>query len=93
MLTSALSGCNQPFTKYDFAYNFSVCGEGFENYFSSDLTKEEYSFGRGENCDVPFSNNGNKKHQCFQAYSKVHFKITRVSEIMVNKLCRRGTCI
>ncbi|WAR03859.1 CHK2-like protein [Mya arenaria] len=36
----------------------------------SDLNKEEYSFGRGENCDVPFNNNGSKKHQCFQAYSK-----------------------
>lgn len=48
-----------------------------ESFNSLDLTKEEYSFGRGESCDVPFSNNGSKKHQCFQAYSKVHFKIKR----------------
>ncbi|XP_060605794.1 serine/threonine-protein kinase Chk2-like [Ruditapes philippinarum] len=41
------------------------------------MSKEEYTFGRGENCDVPFNNNGAKKHQCFQAYSKVHFKISR----------------
>ncbi|KAK3102300.1 hypothetical protein FSP39_010344 [Pinctada imbricata] len=43
----------------------------------SDLTKEVYSFGRGENCDVSFSDSKHKKHQCFQAYSKIHFKIIR----------------
>ncbi|XP_052242302.1 serine/threonine-protein kinase Chk2-like isoform X2 [Dreissena polymorpha] len=48
-----------------------------DSFVAMDLTKDEYSFGRGENCDVPFDNNGSKKHQCFQAYSKVHFKILR----------------
>lgn len=48
-----------------------------ESFVALDLTKDEYTFGRGENCDVPFDNNGAKKHQCFQAYSKVHFKIIR----------------
>ncbi|KAL4223284.1 Checkpoint kinase 2 [Mactra antiquata] len=50
-----------------------------ESFIAMDLSKDEYTFGRGENCDVPFNNNGSKKHQCFQAYSKVHFKITRQS--------------
>ncbi|CAG2198433.1 CHEK2 [Mytilus edulis] len=44
---------------------------------SRNLTKEEYCFGRGENCDIPFNTATAKKHQCFQAYSKVHFKLIR----------------
>ncbi|KAL8577458.1 hypothetical protein ACOMHN_021910 [Nucella lapillus] len=46
------------------------------SFTSLDLVKEEYSFGRGENCDTAFSNTG-KNNQCFQAYSKVHFKLIR----------------
>lgn len=46
-----------------------------------DLSKDEITFGRGENCDVPFIGPAAKKHQCFQAYSKVHFKLIRVSRI------------
>ena len=50
-------------------------------FFFSDLSKEEITFGRGENCDVPFIGPVAKKHKCFQAYSKVHFKLVRVSSI------------
>lgn len=47
----------------------------------SDLIADEYTFGRGENCDVPFSSQAAKTHQCFQAYSKVHFKLIRVGQM------------
>ena len=52
-------------------------------FYHPDLSKEEMSFGRGENCDVPFVGPAAKKHQYFQAYSKVHFKLIRVSTIHV----------
>ncbi|XP_062571619.1 serine/threonine-protein kinase Chk2-like [Saccostrea cucullata] len=41
------------------------------------LKNDEYSFGRGENCDVSFGVHMAKSKQCFQAYSKVHFKLTK----------------
>lgn len=47
------------------------------SFVAVDLSKEEMSFGRGENCDVPFVGPAAKKHQYFQAYSKVHFKLIR----------------
>ena len=53
------------------------CISFFKIYFS-DLSKDEISFGRGENCDIPFMGPAVKKHKCFQAYSKVHFKLIRV---------------
>lgn len=49
------------------------------SFVATDLLKDEYTFGRGEECDVAFSNIDGKKNQCFQAYSKVHFKIVRQS--------------
>ncbi|KAK7088732.1 serine/threonine-protein kinase Chk2-like [Littorina saxatilis] len=47
-----------------------------DSFVGLDLVKDEYTFGRGENCDVAFNNTG-KRNQCFQAYSKVHFKLVR----------------
>ena len=59
----------------------------FRSHFFADLVKEEYTFGRGENCDVAFNNTG-KRNQCFQAYSKVHFKLIRVSQLQMGAFCR-----
>jgi serine/threonine-protein kinase Chk2 len=42
-----------------------------------DLTLSEYSFGRGENCDYQFNSVDMIKNSCFQAYSKVHFRVKR----------------
>ncbi|XP_005112692.1 serine/threonine-protein kinase Chk2 [Aplysia californica] len=47
------------------------------SFVAMDLVNDTYSFGRGETCDVPFSSQAAKNHQCFQAYSKVHFKLVR----------------
>lgn len=49
-----------------------------DSFVGLDLVKDEYTFGRGDNCDVAFNNSG-KRNQCFQAYSKVHFKLIRKS--------------
>lgn len=49
-------------------------GPGF---VTVDLKNDEYTFGRGENCDVSFSVQMAKNKQCFQAYSKVHFKLIK----------------
>ncbi|KAL3858100.1 hypothetical protein ACJMK2_012711 [Sinanodonta woodiana] len=47
------------------------------SFAAVDLKNEEYTLGRGENCDIPFISSDAKKNQCFQAYSKVHFKLLR----------------
>lgn len=47
------------------------------SFIAQDLVADQYTFGRGESCDVPFSTPAAKNHQCFQAYSKVHFKLIR----------------
>ncbi|KAK3595769.1 hypothetical protein CHS0354_025403 [Potamilus streckersoni] len=47
------------------------------SFTAVDLINEEYTLGRGENCDIPFNGEVAKKHQCFQAYSKIHFKLLR----------------
>ena len=39
-----------------------------------DLMGDSYTFGRGEMCDYQFSTDS----ACYQAYSKVHFKVTKV---------------
>jgi hypothetical protein len=44
-----------------------------------DLTGDSYIFGRGESCDYQFDTSTAIKNPCYQAYSKMHFKITRVS--------------
>ncbi|XP_064612778.1 serine/threonine-protein kinase Chk2-like isoform X2 [Liolophura sinensis] len=49
------------------------------SFTAIDLTKDEYTFGRGESCDYAFNTPDMKKHQCFQAYSKIHFKLKRQS--------------
>ena len=46
-----------------------------------DLTKDEYSFGRGDDNDYQFNSPMMRKHPCFQAYSKVHFQLKRVTII------------
>ena len=43
-----------------------------------DLEKNEYTFGRGEMCDYQFNTPAMIKHPCFQAYSKIHFKLLKV---------------
>lgn len=43
-----------------------------------DLTGDLYTFGRGETCDYQFSTDSALMKQCYQAYSKVHFKVTKV---------------
>lgn len=44
----------------------------------SDLTGDSYTFGRGEGCDYQFDTSTAIKNPCYQAYSKTHFRITRV---------------
>jgi len=46
--------------------------------FCSDLTGDSYTFGRGEMCDYQFSTDIALTSPCYQAYSKVHFKVTKV---------------
>lgn len=43
-----------------------------------DLVGDSYTFGRGETCDYQFSTNSAITNPCYQAYSKVHFKVTKV---------------
>uniref|UniRef100_T1IRU8 Serine/threonine-protein kinase Chk2 n=1 Tax=Strigamia maritima TaxID=126957 RepID=T1IRU8_STRMM len=50
-------------------------GTGFKTV---DLCKQEYTFGRGDDCDYSFNSSPLlQNYSCFLAYSKVHFKITR----------------
>lgn len=49
------------------------------SFVALDLCKDEYTFGRGEACDYQFNSPEMVKNPCFQAYSKVHFKISRES--------------
>ena len=53
----------------------------FSSYIVSllDLVKDEYTFGRGEECDYSFEILGGKKNPHFLALSKTHFRIYRVS--------------
>jgi len=43
-----------------------------------DLTGDSYTFGRGEMCDYQFSTDCARINPCYQAYSKVHFKVAKV---------------
>ena len=43
-----------------------------------DLIGESYTFGRGEMCDYQFSTDSTLTNPCYQAYSKVHFKVVKV---------------
>jgi len=43
-----------------------------------DLMGDSYTFGRGEICDYQFSTDCMRTNPCYQAYSKVHFKVTKV---------------
>lgn len=54
-------------------WNIRTC-----SLFVSDLVKDDYTFGRGDDCDISFSSTG-KRLQFFQACSKIHFKLIRVS--------------
>ena len=42
-----------------------------------DLSGESYTFGRGDTCDYQFS--AESANTCYQAYSKVHFKVVKVT--------------
>ena len=47
--------------------------------FDSDLLNEEYTFGRGEECDYCFENHSHgKKLPQYLALSKTHFRVYRV---------------
>ena len=48
-----------------------------------DLQTDEYTFGRGEMCHYQFNTEEMRKHPCFPAYSKIHFKLSRVSAVLV----------
>ncbi|BFZ05370.1 hypothetical protein BsWGS_08409 [Bradybaena similaris] len=69
------------------------------SFVAMDLIADEYTFGRGENCDVAFSSQAAKTHQCFQAYSKVHFKLIRQiksatgTHIFLEDLSSNGTFV
>jgi len=47
------------------------------SFVGMDLVNDAYSFGRGESCDVHFNIATAKSKQCYQAYSKIHFKLVR----------------
>ncbi|ELT98753.1 hypothetical protein CAPTEDRAFT_224883 [Capitella teleta] len=49
-------------------------GSSFDAF---DLVKDEYTFGRGEMCDYQFNSPQMVNHACYQAYSKIHFKLTK----------------
>lgn len=42
-----------------------------------ELVKDEYVFGRGEECDYCFETNGGKNNPHFLAFSKTHFRLYR----------------
>ena len=68
-------------TKY-YIFNCADCNISIDikihNLKFSDLIRQSYTFGRGENCDYQFNTQAMRKHPCFQAYSKVHFTLTKV---------------
>ena len=43
-----------------------------------DLVNEEYTFGRGDECDYCFENHAGKKPPQFLVLSKTHFRLYRV---------------
>ena len=45
-----------------------------------DFVKDEYTFGRGEECDYCFESQGGRTNPHFPAFSKTHFRIFRVCE-------------
>ena len=47
-----------------------------------DLVKDEYVFGRGEDCDYSFEQSGGKANTHFLAFSKIHFRLYRVSGLL-----------
>jgi serine/threonine-protein kinase Chk2 len=49
-------------------------GKGF---VAQELVKDEYLFGRGEECDYCFETNGGRSNPHFLAFSKIHFRLYR----------------
>ena len=56
-----------------------------------DLVKDEYTFGRGEECDHVFVQRDDKASQHFSTFSKVHFRLflVRVSVVTGNGMTPR----
>ena len=48
----------------------------------TELLKDEYSFGRGDECDYCFELHGGKQNPHFLALSKTHFILYRVPLIV-----------
>lgn len=46
-------------------------------FVTMDLSENEYTFGRGKNCSVPFETDEMKTSKYFPTYSSLHFKIIR----------------
>ncbi|CAI8011665.1 Serine/threonine-protein kinase Chk2 [Geodia barretti] len=48
-----------------------------KGFVQQDLVKDEYVFGRGEDCDYSFEQSGGKANTHFLAFSKIHFRLYR----------------
>ena len=46
--------------------------------FGLDLYKDEYTFGRADDCDYCFEQRGGRSNPHFRTFSNVHFRIFRV---------------
>jgi len=62
------------------------------------MHNDTYIFGRGDDNDYQFTTTNVKKNQCFQAYSKTHFKLSKVNEttgqiVFLHDLSSNGTYI
>ena len=57
------------------------------HYLFPDLSGASYTFGRGECCDYQFDTSTTIGNACFQAFSKLHFKVTRVRFLQITFFC------
>ena len=58
----------------------------------TELLKDEYSFGRGDECDYSFELRGGKQNAHFLALSKTHFILYRVRLCCISDaICCHGT--
>ncbi|CAG5127041.1 unnamed protein product, partial [Candidula unifasciata] len=46
------------------------------SFVAVELVSSDYTFGRGTDCDVSFTDSA-ENNLCFQAYSKIHFRLSR----------------
>ena len=49
-----------------------------------DLVRDEYSFGRADECDYCFERNGGRDNAHFRTFSNTHFRIYKVTLIWVS---------